>query len=486
MIYRHWRRAALPCYLLSCCLALPLFLRLPGASPHTGPRPKRLVIALDGVPYEVMAELRAEGRFRRFHDPARQVTTFPSITNPAMIEILHAANSPGYEDHFYDREQNKLIGGIQGRLTGGSFIRGTWREEFDYHAPAFKGALGYVAAPLGAMLVAQFDLLAMKRAFRKSHAPEFIGYIGETDGLAHLGGKRAQKNFLRALDRAIEELIAESNEQLEVEMFSDHGNDFTSYRKVDLNTPLEQAGFVFEKSLTRSNGIVLPKYGLIGSGALFTAPENRAQVAKLSAMVSGVDFAAYIEEGRATETECQSIAILSRRGRARIIRHQDRFSYEAVSGDPLELGAIAAAMRERGEANAAGFASGAAWLRATSDHHYVDPLRRIFDGLNTHVQTLADVIVSCKDGWYIGNRFFDTVAFLYATHGNLLRGESEGFAISTRQRLAPIVRGHQLFSLFALDCVLRADAYISDGGGHCQFGKSLAQATQNRGASGVR
>ncbi|HZS07129.1 MAG TPA: hypothetical protein VFD58_19995 [Blastocatellia bacterium] len=474
MMIRNWRRAVLPLYLIVCCLTLPLYTWLSERIPPAGPGPKRLVIAFDGVPYSSIAELRAEGRFRHFHDPARQVSTFPSITNPAMVEILHSADSPGYEDHFYDRDRNRLIGGIQERLSGGTFIRGTWREEFNYHAPAFKGALGYVAAPVGAMVLAQLDLTALKKAFRQSTAPEFIGYIGETDSLAHLGGREAQKSFLRTLDRAVEELIAESGGRLEVEMFSDHGNDFTEYQKVDLNTPIRNAGFVIEKSLNHPRGVTLPKYGLIGCGVLFTAPENRASLAEVCASATGVDFAAYREAGSVKAEDRQTVIIVNRHGRARIARQQGRYAYEALGGDPLELGAIVGALRERGALDEAGFADGAEWLRATRDHKYVDPLRRIFDGLSAHVHTLADVIVSCEDGYYIGNQFFDTVARLHATHGNLLRGETEGFAISTRQNLGGVVRGHELFRRFDLGRVLHSDAYFGNGG-HCGFGEALAK-----------
>ena len=52
--------------------------------------PQRLILVLDGVPYQTIADLRAEGRFKHFHDPARMISTFPSSTNPAMVEILHA------------------------------------------------------------------------------------------------------------------------------------------------------------------------------------------------------------------------------------------------------------------------------------------------------------------------------------------------------------------------------------------------------------
>src|SRR5215813_14599473 len=230
---KAWRHGLLPIYVIVCCSILPLrsWLNKPVYSHSTQSR--RLVIVLDGVPYQTIAELRAEAAFRRFKNPARMISTFPSLTNAAMIEILHAEDSPGYEDHYYDRESNRLLGTIQNRLNGGKFIRGTFRETFDYHAPAFKGSLAYIAAPLGAIAVAQLDLVGFRKEFRefrkKSDAPLFVAYIGETDSLAHLGGKKPLKSFLRALDRTVEELIAESDGRLEVEMLSDHGNNYADH-----------------------------------------------------------------------------------------------------------------------------------------------------------------------------------------------------------------------------------------------------------------
>src|SRR5262245_29696468 len=183
------------------------------------------------------------------------ISTFPSLTNPAMIEILHAEDSPGYEDHYYDRARNRLLGTIQDRLNGGKFIHGTFRETFDYHAPAFKGSLAYVAAPVGAIALGHLDLAGFREVYRNSDAPLFVAYIGETDSLAHLGGERPLKSFLRTLDRSVEELIAESNGQLEIEMFSDHGNNYADYTEVKLNDAINAAGFTTEKSLKEASSV---------------------------------------------------------------------------------------------------------------------------------------------------------------------------------------------------------------------------------------
>lgn len=465
-----WQVFLLPIYIVISYSILPLYSWLSAKSISQKPDVRRLVIILDGVPFETIAELKAEGRFPHFKEPVRMISTFPSLTNVAMVEILQHEAAPGYEDHYYDRERNRLLGTIQDRLRGEKFIAGTFRETFDYHAAAFKGALGYVAAPIGTSLLSQIDLAELRKAFRKSDAPLFVGYIGETDSLAHLGGKEHLKSFLRTLDRTVEELIAEAERNggsLEVEMFSDHGNRYDDYKHVKLNDALQQAGFITEKSIKTERSVVLPKYGLVGSSMLFTQPQNRARVAEAAAATEGVDFAVY-PSGE------NSIELVSRRGRARLLRNGERYKYESLSSDPLKLCAITEVMKARGAMDADGFAEAETWWQATRDHSYVDPLRRVFDGFGRHVKNPADVIVSYEDGYLLGSPVLTSLAKMRATHGNLLRGETEGFAMSTRQELSTAVRGSDLNRIFALDQRSKVASYFS-GAGHCEVGPALAR-----------
>ena len=458
-------------YLLACCLALPLYAKRTTVLAHHANTPRRLILILDGVPFDTIEKLRAEGRFKRFTAPARMVATFPSSTNPSLVEILHTENAPGYEDHFYDRAQNRLNGNIADRFNGSKFIARTYRQGFDYHAAAALGGMAYVSAPFSTLITAQLDLASLKNSFRKSDAQVFLGYVGATDSLAHLGGERMLKALLRTLDRTVEDLAAEAernNSQLEVELLSDHGNRYDNYRHVKLNDALQQAGFNAVKSLKQNGDVVLPRYGLVGSAQLFTFAGEKESVAAACLKADGVDFALYYQGDN-------SLALVSQRGRARLSHSNNQFKYEDLGGDPLRLNAIIETMRASGQLDAAGFADREAWFFSTQSHDYLDPVRRAFDAFDTHVKNRADVVISFQDGWLLGSPFMTTFATMQATHGNLLRGESLGFAMSTRQTLPDYLRGSDLHARFGIGEAKKMSSHIS-GMGHCEAGLVLAEA----------
>jgi hypothetical protein len=439
---RRLRRFVAPLILIGFLAAGLYYLERP-VEPSEGHPPRRLVLIVDGVPFTALARVRAEGRFRAFKEPARMIATFPSLTNLSIIEILGAPDSPGYEDHYYDRELNRLVGGIPDRLRGAKFIGGSFRRQFDYHAPALKGALAYIVPPYGGEWTANADLEGFVRAFRASRGSSFLGYIGETDPLAHLAGEAPLEEFLRSLDTALDRLIRDSGGELEIDICSDHGNLFSNFRHVRLNESIEGHGFVIEKSLSAARGVVLPRYGMIGCAMLFTAPELRQSLAEACMTAEGVDFAAY-QDGDAIE-------VVATRGRARLTRDGNRFRYEAQSGDPLLLLPVVDQMRASSQVDGDGFICEDDWFSATLNHRYVDPLRRLFDGFTAHVQSRADVIASLENGWYVGSPFLDKFATMRATHGSLMAGETEGFAMSTRRSVGTAVRGAELHKLFLLD-----------------------------------
>jgi len=388
------------------------------------PATRHLIICVDGVGFSTLEKLRAEGKFGDFRQPSRMIAPFPTLTNVSMSEILEpagASDAAGYEDSFYDAEGNRLRGGLLDRFNNGKFIKGTFRELFDYHPSAIKSGLGYALPPVSTYVEALTDLVRLKQKFNSSREPVFFAYIGSTDSLAHLGGERMVRSFLSLLDESLKEIIRGG--RVEVTVFSDHGNH---YRKYNL-----------EGSIRDGRSVVLPQFGLIGCALLFTKEENEARLASVAAAVRGVDFAMYESRG--------NVRVVGRSGAALIERRGERFRYRPESGDPLELKAVTAALTSQGKADAEGFIADADWFAATKDGVRPDVLRRVYEGATGEVRNRANVILSFEDGYYSGSYALDIFAFLQATHGNVMREQSCGFVLTTKEALPTALRASDVW-----------------------------------------
>jgi len=403
---------------------------------------RHLIVCVDGVGFSTIEKMRAKGRFGKFQSPARMISPFPSLTNLSLSEILEPAGakaSAGYEDSYYDVERKAIRGGLVDRFKGGTFIDGTFRELFDYHPSAIKSGLGYALPPVSTYVEAWSDIVRMRQKFRSSKAPVFFAYIGSTDSLAHLGGERMLRKFLGQLDDTLSSLVAEGNGDVQVTIFSDHGNHFTGYRRVGLKDPLRRAGLKIESQVKDDSSVVFPQYGLVGCAMLFTTENSEQRVAETVAPVRGVDFAAYEHGG--------VVHVTGRNGTATIEQLGDRFRYRATDGDPLQLGSVLLQLAAAGRSDERGFVAASDWFAATRGDARPDAVRRIYDGATNHVRNRASVVVNLEDGYYSGSAFLDVFAILQSTHGSLGREQSTGFLMSTQRELPAYVSADDLWSV---------------------------------------
>jgi hypothetical protein len=403
-------------------------------------QPRRLIICVDGVGFSLIEKMRREGRFKQFREPSRMIAPFPTLTNVSMTEILTpagAGSSPGYEDRYFDVEKNRMKGGLLERFQSERFIKGTFRELFDYHPSAIKSGLGYAAPPLSTYLESLTDLARLRQKFRASREPVFFAYTGATDSLAHLGGEALLRSLLARLDETVTGILRDSPQPVEVTIFSDHGNHFRRYSRASLKSALRREGFRLENRVRDERSVVLPQYGLVGCAVLFTRETNEARLAQAMSEVKGVDFTAYETGGMAH--------IVAQTGRATIERRGESFRYRADKGDPLGLAGTAVELRAKGLSDADGFIAGTEWFAATRDGARPDALRRIYEGLTAHVSNRANVIVNLEDGFYTGSFTMDIFAFLQATHGNLGREQSFGFVFSTGRELPTHIRAEEVW-----------------------------------------
>lgn len=404
------------------------------------PKPERhIIICVDGVGISTINKLRARGHFKMFRAPSRMISTFPSLTNQAISTILSPAGAKtaiGHEDNYFDLRANKMRGGVFDRLRGDKFVLGTFRELFDYHPSAIKSGLGYAAPPLSTYLESLSDLIRLRQKARNTPQPVFFAYTGATDSLAHLGGQPLLSDFLKRLDRSLEDVVNDSRVPTAVTIFSDHGNHFRKYRRVKLKAPLRRAGFRIEGRIKDERSVVIPQFGLVGNAVLFTREVNEQQLAKITAAIEGVDFAVFEKDGIAY--------LVSRDGEATIEKRGTAYRYRATKGDPLGLLPVVETLTEKTQATD-GFIADEVWFEATRETSRPDAVHRIFEGVTNGVSNQANVIINFEDGYYSGSALLDLFAVLQATHGNLGQEQSFGFVMSTEKELPDYVRSEDLW-----------------------------------------
>jgi len=410
------------------------------SSPSSKTKPRYLIVAVCGVGYSLVQEMYERGELENFQRPSALVVSFPSLTSPSLSEILRPLGAPpawGYEDYYFDPEQNQMRGGFFHRFSRSDFVNGSFREVFDYHPHPILMTLEYSIPVVSAWLAGRLTWRRIRKRFEQSEKTFYLAFLDAGDPLAHVGGQRFVRGLLKRIDREIPRLRRRADGPLEVVVFSDHGNAFRRYRRAPLARALKQSGFRLQKKLQGPRSVVFPQYGLVGSAVLYTQTGAESEVAEALRNVEGVALLAY-RNGPAIVVESSS-------GSAQILRQGRFYCYQPQTGDPLELKGKLQQFESGGNRGADGCASDEAWWQATKDHVYPDPLRRLWSGFEETVAQPASLLISLKDGYYVGSRLLDIFAVLRATHGNLGREQSLGFVLTTAEPLPPFLRGDQLW-----------------------------------------
>jgi len=118
---------------------------------------------------------------------------------------------------------------------------------------------------------------------------------------------------------------------------------------------------------------------------------------------------------------------------------RNTYRYRMINGDPLLLEPVLRQMRATGVADSTGSAPDEAWLRATLDGPFIDPLRRITFGMRA-VRNPANLMVSLAPGYHFGDERADMMVSMAGTHGSLRTSSSLAFAMSNKVRIPDPVR----------------------------------------------
>lgn len=401
-------------------------------------RPRRLLLCLDGVPYDQIQKARQRGLFEKFNSPSRLLSPFPTMTNIALSAMLGGSTPLGYETIYFDRDAREIRGGVGkylGRRTADK-MPSSYMDQLDYQEPLPFEFLVYIAPET----VWRADMRRFRDRFREAPQDrDYFAFLKGTDGLLHIRGAERLAVALQSLEGILSEIRNYCGSETEMVLFSDHGMSVRPHQRIHLQTHLRACGFEMTKSLSDSSRrqVVLPAFGLIGFAALNCAPGQETLLADSLISLEGIDLALYRESPSA-------VNVKSVRGFARIHRREEAgelfYRYEVFAGDPLELASVSRDLIADALLTDDGFAPASVWTQRTAAHTYPDVLDNLYSSLATsRVCHPADVLVSLLDGYYIGWSAFEYVVKLAATHGNAMRASSTAFLMSTHRDFGDVV-----------------------------------------------
>lgn len=404
-------------------LLLLLFLFAPASALADTGAPLKVLVCLDGVPLKLLARVRDEGRFRAFHPPAPLISTFPAITEIMLTEMFGVDPPPGYGLRYYDKAANELRGGI-----GDASSISVWFKLYDFVTPLMDRGITYMWGRWS-----ERDLDYLRKYLARADTGILMMHLDSSDALMHHERAEVTVRWLERLDGILAEFLAKNaGRDVEIVLFSDHGNDMTPTRRIPIEEHMKSLGWRPGSVIEGESGVAILPTGLISTGYVYTP--RKARAAEDIARLRGVELCAYETGGVAVVT--------GRNGRARIERRRSargwRYRYETDSGDPLALAPVIAAMRDSGLVDADGFADDRKWFEATLTHEYPDPLNRIYGGVTGHVQNVGDVMMSLEPGWHCGSKALSSFLKFQGTHGSLRKASITGFAISTCRDLPPL------------------------------------------------
>jgi len=382
--------------------------------------PRRLVLALDGIPYDVFVQLQAEGHFSSFRPAARMVSTFPALSDVAFAQIEGSVPPSGYQTRHFDPEQGKVVGNNVGALSERAHPK--IASDASSHSVPHR-VYGYIAP----MRVARSELHEIGEQMLASRKDVFVAYLGTSDAVLHLHGREGARAFLLEVDdylRALQERVhARVGRELKIDIVSDHGSTMMPSKVVPVADAMAACGFTRNMKMEGERDVAFALPGIVGSMAISVRPSVLEEAAKCLAPLEGMDLVV-VNRGDA-------VGLLSADGEAEVRQlgvAPERYGYVALRGDPLGLLALApGAGNEREFDEAELFA-------LTRDGARPDPLRRLWRSFHGEVGSPSSILLSLDDGYEVGNpalRFATMLRGGHAgTHGSLTRLSSLGVLVS--------------------------------------------------------
>lgn len=417
--------------------------------------PRTLFLALDGVDYELISELKREGYFSDFAKPIPLVSTFPSDTTIGFTGIfwpLAVGQVPGYESRFFSREDNRIMGGTPLDIYK---IDINYKNYFDNFRHTMQEKTVMYVTPGAA---GKADLINTEKMLYENNKRVVFSYIGATDGSAHMLGRLRTKRFLVFMDNYIKRMMEKyrnkTGEDLRIVLLADHGFQYNRLKTIDLGDmkkAIAAKGYRFNSKIEDKKDVVAVKFGLLSAGVMFTDPQGREDVARAIATIDGVDIVTWRDErGR--------VHVLNQQGDEAVFEYRTlgkkllTMRYKTITGDPLNY----LPLLQDNKLTAGQWLSPQTWFQLSSHAYYPDAGYRLYDAYFRLIKNEADVIFGTKPNYQYGALVTRIATYpkfgQRGTHGGLFRQTSWTFAMETANHVEgeppQALRYDQLFPYF--------------------------------------
>lgn len=386
---------------------------------------RRVLLILDSVPYDLVAEQYRLGKLSLFDPPACVISPFPVMTDPALSEFFAAGPCDGVESVHFDG--TRLVEGYGAYLSASN---APWRRFVQYGLDNSDHASAYLFP--GDTF--RRELAEAQAALLKTDRPTFAAYFVGTSAIGSKRGRDGHVEALHLVDRFCRQLVIDFGGEIEITLLSDHGHNLRSNRRIDLPRQLERLGFHPARTLAGPADVVIPQFGLVSCAAI--SSQSPAGVARAAVGLDGVELAFVAERSG----ERERVRVIGRAGEAIVCKQADAYGYQPLSGDPLQLNPILESLRSAGAADAEGMAADSAWRDATLRHVYPDPLHRVWRAMHGLFRSTPDVLLSLENGCYCGSADLAAWLKMESVHGSLDIHSSCGFVMTTAGPLPGVLR----------------------------------------------
>lgn len=397
------------------------------------PESHLLLLALDGVPYELVQQLKEDAYFSSFQAPSEVISTFPSSTLVGFTGLFQAIDCEipeGYESKFFSIEENRFRGDTPKDYRS---IAIPYKSYFHFYRTSLMSKAMMYAFPGFTVMRDMARIRHQMLDGRGKHVT--MGYIGGTDGAGHVLGRRRAVNMLKEIslkiDRLRRDYMRVYGTPLEVTLYSDHGFHYEKPKpitRVHLARVLKERGLFLDDRLGKTGAVVPVLFGDLSSAVFYTALSDTERAAHTLLQVEGMDLVFY----RVTASR---YAVLSHTGDSAYIdvfNEGARFRYVPLKGDPFRY--------LTGDSKRLLPQSRETWWQWTSDAYYPDALFRVYEAFDRLAKNHPQIIVSTLPQYELGSTAARVGSELHGglegTHGGLFRSVSSSFVMTTSTRYA--------------------------------------------------